>query len=51
MKKLVGLIVIAFAVFYLLTQPQSAADGVRGGVNAVGDVFNALTAFVTRLFR
>jgi hypothetical protein len=51
MKKLVGVIVIAFAVFYLLTQPQSAADGVRGGVDAVGDVFNALTAFVTRLFR
>lgn len=51
MKKLLGVVVIAFALFYLLTQPETAAAGVRGGVEAVGDAFNALTAFVTALFR
>lgn len=51
MKKLLGVVVIAFALFYLLTQPETAADGVRAGVEAVGDAFTALTAFVTALFR
>jgi hypothetical protein len=51
MKKLLGVVAIAFALFYLLTQPQAAADAVRGGVGVVGDAFDALTAFVTALFR
>ena len=51
MKKLLGVAAIAFALFYLLTQPQSAADVVRGGVSVVGDAFDALTTFITALFR
>ena len=51
MKKLMGGVVVAFALFYLLTQPQSAAEVVRGAGNVVGDAFNALIAFITALFR
>jgi hypothetical protein len=51
MKKLLGVAVIAFALFYLLTQPQSAADAVRSAVAIVGDAFDALITFVTALFR
>jgi uncharacterized membrane protein len=51
MKKLLGVVAIAFALFYLLTQPAAAADAVRGAVAIVGDAFDALTTFITRLFR
>lgn len=51
MKKLLGVAAIAFALFFLLTQPQAAADAVRGGVNVVAGAFNALITFVTALFR
>jgi hypothetical protein len=51
MRKLLGVVAIAFALFYLLTQPQASADAVRGAVGVIGDAFDALTAFVTALFR
>jgi hypothetical protein len=51
MKKLLSVAVVAFALFYLLTQPQHAAEAVRGGIAVVGDAFNALITFVTALFR
>ena len=51
MKKVLGALAIAFALFYLLTQPQAAADAVRGAGGVVGDLFNAIAAFVTALFR
>ena len=51
MKKLVGVVVVAFALFYLLTQPTAAADAVRGAVGVVGNVFEALISFITALFR
>ena len=47
MKKLLGGVVIAFALFYLLTQPQNAAEVVRGAGNVVGDAFNAVIAFIS----
>ena len=50
MKKLVGVIVIAFAVFFLLTQPQAAA-GKGGGAVVVQDAFNAVITFISALFR
>jgi hypothetical protein len=50
MKKLLGGVAIAFALFYLLTQPQSAAEVVRGAGAVVGDAFNAMIAFMTALF-
>ncbi len=51
MKKLLGVVAIAFALFFLLTQPQSAADAVRGAGGVVQDAFNAVITFITALFR
>ena len=50
MKKLLGVAAVAFALFYLLTQPQAAADAVRGGMSVVADAFDALITFITALF-
>jgi hypothetical protein len=49
-KKVIAVVVIAFAAFYVFTQPEAAADAVRGAVEAVFDAFEQLTRFVTRLF-
>lgn len=51
MKKLLGVGLIAFALFYLLTQPQSAAEAVRGAGGVVGDAFDAVITFISALFR
>jgi hypothetical protein len=50
MQKLLVGVVVAFAAFYLLTQPQGAADVVRGAGAVVGDAFHAVIAFITALF-
>ena len=50
MKKLLGVVVIAFALFYLLTQPAAAADVVKGAGGVVEDAFNAVIAFISALF-
>ena len=50
MKKLLGGVVIAFALFYLLTQPHSAAEVVKGAGAVVGDAFNATITFINALF-
>jgi|KBSMisStaDraftv2_1062788.scaffolds.fasta_scaffold2738029_1 hypothetical protein len=51
MKKFVIVVLIAFAVFYMMTQPTQAADAVRGAVSIVGDAFESLIAFISALFR
>ncbi len=50
-KKLLGVAVIAFALFYVFTQPQSAADAVRAAGGIVADAFASLVTFMTALFR
>lgn len=50
MKKLMGGVLIAFLLFYLLTQPQNAADAVKGAGSVVGDAFDAAITFLTALF-
>jgi hypothetical protein len=50
-KKLLTWFVIAFVAFYLFTEPQNAADAVRGAFSAVGDAFGSLVTFFTSLFR
>jgi hypothetical protein len=50
MKKLMGGVLIAFLLFYLLTQPENAADAVKGAGAVVGDAFNAAITFLTALF-
>jgi hypothetical protein len=51
MKKLVGVAVAAFVLFYLFTEPKHAADVVRGAVALLGQGFDAVIAFLSALFR
>ena len=51
MKRMFSGLAVAFALFFLLTQPQSAADLVRGAGGVLNDAFTALTTFVSALFR
>lgn len=49
-KKILIWVVIAFAVFYLISQPSSAAGAVRGAASAVGAAFTSIITFFTSLF-
>ena len=49
-KKLLIWSVIAFAGFYLFTQPANAADAVGGAFSAVGDAFSSMITFLSALF-
>ena len=49
-KKLLIWSLIAFAGFYLFTQPANAANAVGGTFSAVGDAFTSVIAFLTALF-
>jgi hypothetical protein len=51
MKKVLGIAVIAFVLFFLLTQPQNAAQVVKGGGGVVVDTFNAFITFINALFK
>jgi hypothetical protein len=48
-RKLLGGLVIAFALFYLVTQPHGAAYAVRGAASAVGVAFTSIIQFLTAL--
>ena len=50
MRKLAIGLVIAFALFYMLTQPVGAAQAVRGAADAVGVAFNSIIEFISALF-
>ena len=50
-KKLLIWLVIAFAAFYLLTQPEGAANAVGGAFSAVGDAFGSVITFLSALFK
>ncbi len=50
LKKALALLVIGFAVYYLLTAPTQAADAVEGAFNAVIDAFGNVGVFVQELF-
>ncbi|MDX6258905.1 MAG: hypothetical protein QOH84_593 [Kribbellaceae bacterium] len=49
-KKLLIWLVIAFAAFYLFTQPENAANAVGGAFSAVGDAFGSMITFLSALF-
>jgi hypothetical protein len=51
MRKLLSIAVIAFVLFYLFSQPQAAADAVRGAVGVVKDAFDALVTVLNALVR
>ena len=48
-KKALMLLVVAFAVFFLLSRPESAADSVQGAGGAVMDGFDRVARFFTEL--
>jgi hypothetical protein len=49
-KKLLIWLVIAFAAFYLFTQPRGAATAVGGAFSAVGQAFGSVIVFLSALF-
>lgn len=49
LKKVIGLLVIGFAVFYLLTAPAGAADAVSNAAGAVIDAFGQVGVFFDEL--
>jgi hypothetical protein len=51
MRKLMVGLVVAFALFYLVTQPQGAAEAVRGAADAVRVAFESVIEFITALFK
>ena len=54
LKKIIGWLLIAFFVFFMVQSPSDAADVVRTTGQSVGDVFsataNAFSDFLTDLF-
>lgn len=48
-KRIVLVLVIAFAAFYLITRPQDAADAVQGAVGAVWGAGVAVVDFLMAL--
>jgi Na+/H+ antiporter NhaD/arsenite permease-like protein len=51
MRKLAIGLVVAFALFYLVTQPEGAAEAVRGAAGAVMVAFESIIDFISALFR
>lgn len=49
-KKILIWVVIAFAVFYLISQPSSAAGAIKGAAAGVETAFNSIITFFTSLF-
>ncbi len=48
-KKGVTVLVIAFAAFYLLTQPENAAGALKTALDAVVDALQSIARFFTAL--
>ncbi len=49
LKKVIGLLVIGFVAYYLLTAPAGAADAVSGAATAIIDAFGQIGVFVNEL--
>jgi hypothetical protein len=50
LKKVIMILVLGFAIYWLLNAPAGAAESVRGAVNAVLDAFARILVFVQELF-
>jgi hypothetical protein len=48
-KRIVLILVIAFAAFYLITRPHDAANAVQGAFTAVWNAGAAITTFFMQL--
>lgn len=49
MKKIVGLLVIALLIFFVVTQPDSAATSVQNIGTILKNAADAVTRFITRV--
>jgi hypothetical protein len=49
-RKVLIWLAIAFAVFYLISQPASAAGAIKGAATGVEAAFTAIITFFTSLF-
>ncbi|AXT85547.1 hypothetical protein C6I20_10320 [Aeromicrobium sp. A1-2] len=49
LKKIITLLVVGFAIYYLLTAPAGAADAVSNAFGAVMDGFQQVGVFVNEL--
>ncbi|HEY5786734.1 MAG TPA: hypothetical protein VIT65_18360 [Microlunatus sp.] len=48
-KRMLLVLVVGFVMFYLVNQPQGAADAVRGAAAAVGTAVSSLITFFNAL--
>ena len=49
LKKVLLLLVVGFAAFYLLTRPEGAANAVEGATVGVVGAFESIARFLTSL--
>jgi hypothetical protein len=49
LRKIITWAIVIFLVFYLLTQPQGAANVINGLLNLLKDAGNSLATFVNSL--
>jgi hypothetical protein len=50
MRKLLIIVAVAFAAWYLFTQPQQSANVVQNALALVTNAFDAVITFLTALF-
>ena len=48
-KRIIVFLVVGFALFYLISQPQAAADAVRAVFEALARVFQSIIVFFQSL--
>ncbi len=48
-KKIVGLLLLAFVLFFIITQPETSADIVRTTFRWLSDAASAIANFITNL--
>ncbi|HET7386091.1 MAG TPA: hypothetical protein VFJ19_05425 [Nocardioidaceae bacterium] len=49
MRKFLGWVAVVLALIYLVSQPQGAADAVRGAAGGLGSAVDNVVEFVTAL--
>lgn len=49
-KKLIGLALIAFVIFYILTFPEDSSNIIRSTVDALGSAADNFATFVKSIF-
>ncbi len=50
LKKIIGLLLIAFVIFYVLSFPEQSSQIIRSTVSALGDAAGNFATFVQSIF-